>query len=167
MIPILFFMVWGIGQILGADGIELSLPLFFGGFFGYFLFWLYTINYGLELLNIELEIPNKLNKNKRLMLAIIITFLTAIILSLPIFNLKDSILIVGINTVFGLVGFFVLIYLFYNITEDYIFHAKNRMPRLVDYFIVLFHFAFFPIGLVLLHSHVRLMMKDKNIIEKE
>lgn len=165
LIPVLFFIVWSINQLMGADGIELSLLLFFGGFFGYFLFWLYSISYGLELLNIDLDIPSNLKKSRRLIVVLLITYMIRIILSLTHFNSLDSNLIVVVNIILGLLGFFVLVYLLYLITEDYIFHVKGRMPRLFDYFIMLFHFGFFPVGLIILHSHVRLMLKDKNLIE--
>jgi len=91
--------------------------------------------------------------------------MTRIILSSTRLNSLDSNIIVVANIILGLLGFFVLVYLLYTITEDYIFHAKGRIPGLFDYFIMLFHFGFFPIGLIILHSHVRLMLKDKKLIE--
>ena len=165
LIPFSFFTVWSIRQIIGTDGIELSLLLFFGGFFGFFLFWLYTISYGLELLNTDSDMPNNLKKNKTLMVVLLFAFIFRILFSLPFTYSTDSRFVVGLNIILGLIGFFALIYLLYNITEDYIYHAKDRMPRLIDYFIVLFHFAFFPIGLILMHSHVRIMLKDKGMLK--
>jgi len=167
LIPILFLTVAGISKLFGQNGISFALLIFFGGFFGYFMFWLLIINNGLDYLNAKHGIPSKIKKNKRLIIVLISSFAIRLFIALPPLKTTEGLFVNGMNIALGLLGLFSLIYLVHNITEDYVFHVKGRVPNIFDYFIVLFHLGFYPIGLLMLHSHVRLLMRDENIIDFE
>ncbi|TCO03645.1 hypothetical protein EV194_12023 [Natronoflexus pectinivorans] len=79
------------------------------------------------------------------MMFLLSTYMLGVFITLPPFQLNVSLIVKGIAISLGFSGLFSLIYLFYSITDDYIYRVKNRAPNLFNYFIVLFHFGFFPI----------------------
>ncbi len=160
MILLLFFIVWCLGQILGSAGAKIYLVLIFGGFIGYYLFWIFTISYGLELLNVKAGIPSSLSYTKVVGVVLLIFSLVYGYLFISESHTLNVVFLMALNILLGIV----ICFLFYDISEDYAFHAKNRPPGIFDYLMVLFQMSFFPIGLLILHAHVRLLLKSKKVI---
>jgi len=166
LIPILFFIVWSLVKIIGPEGAKFNALLFFGGFIGFYLLWINTIFLSLDLINIKNGFSSSRKKNKILFIILFSIYLLRMITALPYFASIESLIGMTLNILIGVVGILLITYLFYKISDSFISLTKNRTSNLFDYFIMIFHFSFFLVGLMLLHSHVRLLLKDNNIIEK-
>jgi hypothetical protein len=166
LIPILFFIIWLLAIIIGPDGATFCALLFFGGFIGFYLLWINTICLSLDLINIKRGIPSSMKKNKILFIILFSTYFLRMIISLPYFESIDSLIGMSLIILIGIVGIITITYLFYKISEDYTFLIKNRYANLFDYFIMMLYFSFFLGGLMIMHSHVRLLLIDNNIIKK-
>jgi len=88
------------------------------------------------------------------------------IISLPFLETIESLIGMTLNFLIGVTGMILITFLFYKISDDYIYLTKNRTANLFDYFTMMFYFCLFFFGLTMLHSHVRLLLKDNNILEK-
>jgi len=167
LIPILFFIVWLLANVIGPEGANFNAMLFFGVFIGFYLLWINTICLSLDLVNIKNGLSNKRKKSKILFVVLFSIYALRMLITLPYFESIESTIGMTLNILIGVAGIFLITYLFYKISDDYILLTKNRNPNLIDYFIMLFHFSFFLVGLMILHSHVRLLLKDNNIIEEQ
>lgn len=165
MIPVLFFTVWLLANIIGPEGAIFNVLLFFGGFIGFYMLWINTICLSLDLVNIKRKLPSSTKKNRILFLLLISTYLLRMIISLQYFEAIESFIGIPLNILIGIIGIVLITYLFYKISDDYIYLVKNRNANLFDYYVMTFYFCFFPFGLLMLHSHVRSLLKDYNIVQ--
>lgn len=167
LIPILFLIVWLLANLIGSEGANFNAMLFFGGFIGFYFIWINTIYLSLDLVNVKNGLSSKRKKNKILFIILFSIYTLRMLITLPYFESIESVIGLTLNILIGVAGIFLITYLFYKISDDYITLTKNRNPNLIDYFIMIFHFSFFLLGLMILHSHVRLLLKDNNIIEEQ
>jgi len=165
LIPILFLIVWLLANIVGSEGANFSAMLFFGGFIGFYLLWINTICFSLDLVNIKNGLSSNMKKTKILFIVLFSIYTLRMLISLPHFEMIESTIGLILNILIGATGIILMTHLFYKISDDYISLTKDRYPNLIDYFIMIFHFSFFLVGLMILHSHVRLLLKDHNIIK--
>jgi hypothetical protein len=163
LIPILFFIVWLLVKIIGPEGATFNALFFFGSFIGFYLLWINTICQSLELITRKHRIPSSRKRIKILFIILVSTYFLRMIISLPYFELIDSVIGIPLYILVGVLGIISITYLFYKISDDYIFLLKNRSPNLFDYFLMIFYFSFFLVGLMMLHAHVRLLLRDNNI----
>lgn len=167
LIPVLFSIVWLLSKIIGPEGAYFNALLFFGGFIGFYLLWINTIFLSLDLVNIKLGLSSSSSKKNKILFIILFSiYLLRMIITLPYFESIESLIGMTLNILIGVVGIILITYLFYGISDNYIFLIKNRTASLFDYFIMIFYFSFFIVGIMILHSHVRLLLKDNNILEK-
>ncbi|MBN1111766.1 MAG: hypothetical protein JXA53_02495 [Bacteroidales bacterium] len=166
LIPILFLIVWLLANVIGPEGANFNALLFFGGFIGFYLFWINTICFSLDLINIKNGLSSNMRKNKILFIVFFSIYALRMLISLPCFDSTETIIGLTLNILIGVVGIILATYMFYKISDDYILLTKNRYPNLIDYFIMSFHFSFFLVGLMILHSHVRLLLKDNNLLKE-
>ncbi len=166
LIPILFMTVWLSANIIGTDAANFNALLFFGGFIGFYLMWINTIYLSLDLINVKNGFSSKRKRNRILFIVLASIYLLRMIITFPLFESIESLIGVTLYLLIGVVVLILSTQLFYKISDDYIFLTKNRTPNLFDYFIMIFHFSFFLVGLMILHSHVRLLLRDNNLIEK-
>lgn len=166
LIPILFLIVWLLANVIGPEGANFNVLLFFGGFIGFYLLWINTICLSLDLVNIKNGLSSNRKKSKILFVVLFSIYALRMLISLPYFESIESLIGMTLNILIGVAGIFLVTYLFYKISDDYISLTRNRNPNLIDYFIMIFHFSFFLVGLMILHSHVRLLLKDNNILEE-
>jgi hypothetical protein len=167
LIPTLFLIVWLLANIFGSEGANFNAMLFFGGFIGFYLLWINTICLSLDLVTTKNGLSSNRKKSKILFIVLFSIYALRMLITLPYFESIESIIGLTLNILIGVAGIFLITYLFYKISDDYISLTKNRNPNLIDYFIMIFHFSFFIVGLMILHSHVRLLLKDNNIIEEQ
>ncbi|WP_088656266.1 hypothetical protein [Geofilum rhodophaeum] len=166
LIPMLFLIVWLLANLIGPEGANFNAMLFFGGFVGFHLLWINTIGLSLNLVNIKTGHSSNRKKSNILFIVLFSIYSLRMIITLPYFESIEPIFGVTLNILIGVSGIFLITYLFYKISDDYISLTKNRNPNLIDYFIMLFHFGFFLVGLMILHSHVRLILKDNDILRE-
>lgn len=166
LIPIFFLFVWLLAKTIGPDGAIFIAFLFFGGFLGFYLLWLNTIKLSLDLINLKNGLPCNRKKSKILFISLFSFYALRMLISLPYFESIESIIGMTLNILIGVSGIFLMTFLFYRISDTYIMLTKNRNANLIDYFIMVFHLGFVPIGLMILHLHVRLLLKDENLLEE-
>lgn len=166
LIPILFLIVWLLANLIGPEGANFNAMLFFGGFIGFYLLWINTICLSLDLVNIKNGLSSNRKKSKILFIVLFSIYALRMFITLPFFESLESIMGLTLNILIGATGIFLITYLFYKVSDDYISLTKNRNPNLIDYFIMIFHFSFFLGGLMILHSHVRLLLKENNILDE-
>jgi hypothetical protein len=158
--------VWVLANIFGPEAANFNTLLIFGSFIGFYLIWINTIYLSLDLIIIKKKNPSGRKSNKTLFIILFSIYIIRMTISLPHFESIESIIGLTFNILVGVVGIILVAYLFYKISDDYIFLTKNRTANLFDYFIMVFHFSFFLVGLMILHSHVRLLLKENDIIKK-
>lgn len=166
LIPFLFSAIWFLTKFTGPETATFSAFLVFGCIIGYYLFWIYTISYSLDLINIKNGLSSGNKKYKILLIILASIYVARMFISLPYFESVGTIIWLPLNFIIGIVGVVVFIALFYNISDNYIFQMKNRAANLIDYFFMTFYFALFVVGLMILHSEVRTLLIKNNIIEK-
>lgn len=166
LIPMLFFITWLIANIIGPEGTNFNALLFFGGFIGFYLLWINTICKSLDLINVKLGLSSGMKKNNILFIILFSTYLLRMIISLPYFESIESLIGMPLIILIGVIGIISITLLFYKISDDYTFLIKSKNANLFDYFIMIFYFSFFLGGLMILHSHVRQLLKDNNIVDK-
>lgn len=166
LIPILFFITWLLAYSIGPEGATFSALLLFGGLIGFYLLWINTICMSLNLINVKHGISSSIKKNNILLGILFSAYLLRMIISLPYLESIDSLIGMPLNILIGVIGIISYTLLFYKISDDYTFLTKSKNANLVDYFIMTFYFSFFLIGLLILHSQVRQLLKDSNIIDE-
>jgi len=166
LIPIMFFIVWLLARILGSDIAIFSVFLFFGSLIGFYLLWINTIFLSLNMVKIKNGFSSR-NKSSMILFIILFSiYLLRMIISLPYFESIETLIGMAVNILIGVFIIILITYLFYEITDNYIYITKNRASNIVDYFIMMFYFSFFIIGLMILHSKIRLILKENNILEE-
>ncbi len=132
------------------------VALFLAGYF----FWINLIAMGFHILATN---SKKDSKFKKFQLALITQYTIVILsFSLTIYfetNTFDQILVV-VSILFSLLSFFCLGYIIVHLTNNFKFFDKKGEPRFWDYFVSMFLLSFFPFGLMIMHDHLRLIMKE-------
>ncbi len=164
LIPILCLIASLFSYILGVKGANFCTLLIVGGVIGFHLTWINTIFLSLDLINVKNSMPSYREKTQIIFIVLLSIYLLKMIVSLPYFESIELKIGMVLNILIRVVGIILVTYLFYKISDTYILLTKNRTANIWDYFIMLFYFCFLPFGLIMLHSHVKILMKDHNIV---
>ncbi|MFC2138308.1 hypothetical protein ACFLTE_09045 [Bacteroidota bacterium] len=141
----------------------LSFFLVVVGFFGLFLFWIYLIGYGYN------EIDKKFGTTqiiKKFGIVLIITFFVFNIgsfLDLYYLFYTGEQLPDYINIITGLIFLCCFLYIVVKLT-DYRLYDKKEDTRIIDHILTMIMICIFPFGLLLMHAHLRKILKDNNLI---
>ena len=135
------------------------------GCLAFYFFWIYTLSYGFNMLEKKAWDNGKVNK-------IGIVILTAFVVSVVgyalffyfLFELNQE-LPEYINIPFSLIILYCFLHIVIYLTKNYSFYDKRKSPGIFDYFVTMFLLCFLPFGLLIMHSHLRLILKEKYIIE--
>ena len=129
---------------------------------GGYLLWIYILIVGFKQLDIKNNNENDFKKSEVLILAILSISLTLIIF-LYLDNDRSSILFI-ISILMSSTLTILLFMIVKVLTRKFKFYDKKTKPNLWDYFITMFSLSFFPFGILMLHSHIRLILKDQKIL---
>lgn len=66
-----------------------------------------------------------------------------------------------IGILFSVIMWFSLVHIIIKLTKCFKYHEKQSNPNLWDYFGTLFTLGFGPFGLLIMHSHLQLILKDQ------
>lgn len=162
-ISILLFKVWTL--FVPGEYTLFGISIVLVGFLGSYFFWLYTIGYGLN------QLFQKYGSNKRFNTyrIIIITACLSTLISyigsifyLVEFKKQPS----GYLTLpWALISLYCIIYIVVHLTNDFKSLEKGTQPVFWDYVVTLFLINFFPFGMMILHSHMKLLKRDKIKVE--
>lgn len=161
-LSVLIFILWA---RLVSDSL---IP--FGFFFvflasvgGYFL-WIYILLVGFKQLDIKNNNENDFKKAKVFIVVSLLISLTLIVFLFLYRDKENS----GILFIINILMSTTLIFLFFEtvtiLTKKFKLYDKKTKPNLWDYFITMFLLSFFPFGILMLHSHLRLILKEQRII---
>ena len=169
-ISILLFKAWIL--LVPNKYILFGISIILVGFLGSYFFWLYIIGYGLNKLFPKYGSDKGFKKYKIVLFTACITILIGYIGS--IIYLKE----LGkqppefVTLPLGLLSLYCFIHIIGHLTNDFKSLDKGTEPIFWDYIVTMFLISFFPFGLMIMHSHMRLLKKDKikedqlKIIEK-
>jgi hypothetical protein len=158
-LSILMFILWA---RLVPDSLILFGFLFvvLASLGGYFL-WIYILLVGFNKLDIKNNYKNDFKKSQALLIATLLIFFTLIVFIFLYLDKEKS----GLFFILSILMSTTLPFLFFEtvsvLTKKFKFYDKKTRPNLWDYFITMFSLSFFPFGILMLHSHLRLILKDQ------
>jgi len=130
---------------------------------GYFL-WIYILLVGFNQLDIKNNKENDFKKSQALIVSTLLISLTLIVFLFLYLDKENA----GIFFIISILMSTTLTFLFFEtarvLTKKFKFYDKRTKPNLWDYFITMFSLSFFPFGILMLHSHLRLILKDQRML---
>lgn len=133
-------------------------------FIAYFFFWIYVLGCGFN--ELDKKTGNDLQIKKFKLFVVSAFFSITIILLINtdfIFNEQKKVP-EYISNLLSLIFFYFYMLIIIKLTKNYKFYETKEIPRIFDYFATMFLLSLFPFGLLIMHSHLRLLLKDRNII---
>ncbi len=134
------------------------------GFVGGYLFWIYLIFTGFRKIDLKTGRENNLKKMRILLLTILIVYLVFVeIFLFNFYNEKNTIQIL-ISILLAPIMTYSFFEIVITLTKKFKYYDKKSQPNLWDYFVTVFTLSFYPFGLLMMHSHLRLILKKQKII---
>ncbi|MFB6320866.1 hypothetical protein [Saccharicrinis sp. FJH54] len=161
-----FFALQVFDKIIRNSFIFLTVSIVFMAFIGYYFFWLYIIGYGFHKINEKLGTKSTLRKLKSILTIsffIIISTLTTHLYFL--FKLEQESPII-LNIVYAIAVLYCTGYITIKFSQDFKFYDKKEEPKIFDYIITYFLLGAFPFGILIMHAHIRLILKEHGILRK-
>lgn len=129
-----------------------------------YLFWIYLILYGFNHLDNKNNISNEFKKTQGLILALLLTICLHLFM---FFKSPPSVDNSGLTTLAYFFTSISIIYCYFKIvgvlTIKFNFYDKKPKPTLQNYFVTFFLLQFFPFGILMMHSHLRLILADNSV----
>ncbi|MCK9400102.1 MAG: hypothetical protein M0Q51_08945 [Bacteroidales bacterium] len=160
VIAVSLILFYGCKLVLPIENIKYCLIIVIALFLAGYFFWIYLIALGFHILSAK---NDKDYRFKNFIIVLIILYIIAILsYSSSIYFISKSMdQILGLISILtGLISFFCLMYIIVYLTNNFKFFDKKNEPRFWDYFISMFLISFFPFGLMIMHDHLRLIMKE-------
>lgn len=152
---ILLFKVWTL--VVPKEFILFGISIVLIGFLGSYFFWLYLIGYGLNKQFQKYGSNKGFNNYKIVLIIACITILISYIGSVfylvefekqPPEYLTIPLAFISLYCIINIVG---------HLTNDFKLLDKGTQPAFWDYFVTMLLICFFPFGLMILHSHMKLL----------
>jgi hypothetical protein len=161
-LSVLIFILWA--RLVPESIITFGFLFVVLASMGGYLLWIYILLVGFKHLDIKNNIENDFKKSQVLIISILSIFSTLIIF-LFLYLDKES---TGIFFIINILMSTTLTYLLFEmvtvLTKKFKFYDKKTKPNLWDYFITMFSLSFFPFGILMLHSHLRLILKEHRML---
>ena len=161
MLGVLWIWTSNVPNTLDAYGFVFLLF----GFFGFYFFWLYLLGYRFNLLD------NGAHENKRfkifkiVLLVSFITYLAGISIEIHyLFNEYRNIPEI-LNTLIGIILTYCFIHIIIVLTRNNKYYDKGDDPKFFDYIITAFLVSFIPVGLLIMHAHLKALLKERQILD--
>ncbi|GET23324.1 hypothetical protein [Prolixibacter denitrificans] len=161
-ISILLFIAWGtiVPEKLISFGFTLVVLSCIGGY----LFWIYLILYGFKTIDNKNGIDNNLKTSIITLLTILLSFIAFTVINMIDFGEKNKDIPTLISLIISPILTMAFIHIITKLTKGFKFYDKNSKPNLWDYFGIIFTLGFGPLGLLMMHSHLRLILKDQYML---
>lgn len=157
-LSILIFIIWA--RLVPEPLIQFGLLLIVLAFLGGYILWIYLLLLGFNQLDVKYKNKNDLKKSQILIVAALLISLTFCVF-LFLYHDKEN---DGIFFTTSILISTTLTFLFFEIvtilSKKFKYYDKKSKPNLWDYFITMCALCFFPFGILMLHSHLRLILKD-------
>ena len=162
-ISILLFVAWGL--LVPDKLISIGFTFIILGSVGGYLFWLYLILYGFKTIDNENGIENNLKTSIIALVTILLSLITFIAIFVIDLGDKNKDITTLISFIISPIITFAFIHIIIKLTKSFKFYDKNSQPNIWDYFGTLFTLGFGPLGLLMMHSHLRLILKDQYMLK--
>lgn len=161
-ISILLFIAWE--TIVPEKLISFGFTLIVLGCIGGYLFWIYLILYGFKTIDNKNGIDNNLKTSIITLVTILLSFIAFIVIFIIDFGEKNKDFTTLISMIISPILMIGFIHIIIKLTKSFKFYDKNSRPNMWDYFGIIFTLGFGPFGLLMMHSHLRMIMKDQYIL---
>jgi len=165
ILSVLLFVAWVklVPERLDSYGFMLILIGIVGGY----LFWIYLILTGFKKIDLKTGRENNLKKMRILLLTILIIYLVFFKIFLFDFYKEKNTFEVLISILIVPIMAYPVFEVVITLTKNFKYYDKKSQPNLWDYFVTAFTLCFYPFGLLMMHSHLRLILKKQKIIEEK
>ena len=156
---ILLFKVWTI--VVPKEYIVFGISIVLIGFLSSYFFWLYIIGYGLNKQFQKYGNNKRFNNYKIVLIVVCITMLISYTGSIYYFIEFGKQPPEYLSIPFAFISLYCIIYIVGHLTNDFKLLDKGTRPLFIDYLVTMILISFFPFGLMILHSHMRLLKREK------
>lgn len=133
------------------------------GIIGGYQFWIYLLFKGFDTIDSQNGIKSNLRKSKLHLQAILVAYVLVVLILNLDYDKVDYFLPQLINFLLGITLMFSFFYVARELTKKFKFYENKPDPNLWDYFVTLFTLTFYPFGIIMMHSHLQLILKDQRI----
>lgn len=161
-LSVLIFILWA--RLVPESIITFGFLFVVLASMGGYLLWIYILLVGFKHLDIKNNIENDFKKSQVLIVSILSIFSTLIIFLFLYLDKESSGIFFIINILMSTTLTYLLFEMVTVLTKKFKFYDKKTKPNLWDYFITMFSLSFFPFGILMLHSHLRLILKEHRMI---
>ena len=129
----------------------------------YYFFWIYIIGYGFKELDKKTGNDMQIKRLRTITISAFISIILSIAINIYFAFIEKRLPPEYMNTLLYLIFFFCYMYIVIKLTNNFKFYDKKETPRIFDYIVTMFLLNLFPFGLLIMHSHLRLLLKKRNI----
>jgi hypothetical protein len=162
-LSISIFIAWG--QLVPETLISFGFGFVIIGIIGGYQFWIYLLFKGFDIVDSKNGLESNLKKSKIHLIAILAGYLVFVLVFMLDFAQEDYVVPMIISIFIGAILTISFFHIIIQLTKKFKFYDKKPQPNLLDYFVTLFTLTFYPFGLLMMHSHLQLILKDQKIIE--
>lgn len=160
-LSISIFIVWG--QVVPEYLISFGFAFVIIGIIGGYLFWIFLILKGFDIIDLKNGMRSNLKQSKLHLLAILAAYLVFVLVFMLEFAQEDYVVPMIISIFIGAILIYSFFYVIIQMTKKFKYYENKPEPNLWDYFVTIFTLSFYPFGLLMMHSHLRLILKDQKI----
>jgi hypothetical protein len=162
-LSISIFIAWG--QLVPDTLISFGFVFVIIGIIGGFQFWIYLLFKGFNIVDSKNGLESNLKKSKIHLIAILAGYIIFVLVFMLDFAQEDFVVPMLISIFIGAILTLSFFHIVIQLTKKFKFYDNKPQPNLWDYFITLFTLTFYPFGIVMLHSHLQLILKEQKIIK--
>ena len=165
ILSVLSFIVWS--RLVPETLISFGFIFIVIGFVGGYLFWINLILTGFKNMDLKNGLENDMKRTRILLLTILLGYLVFVITLMLDLDKENN----DITLIISILLAPILTYSFFEIvitmTKKFKYYDKKSQPNLWDYFVTVFTLSFYPFGLLMMHSHLRLILREQKIIGEQ
>lgn len=157
------FSIWNnnVSDIL----VPFGFIIFLLGFFGFYFFWLFLFGYGFNLLDSKSGYDSKFKTFNIVLLVSLLAYLIGISIEIHyLFNLRRDIPDI-FNLLLGVIILYCFLHIIIVLTRNYKYYDTGEDPRFINYIGNALLICFIPIGLIIMHAHLKSILKEKSLID--
>jgi hypothetical protein len=162
ILSVLSFVVWA--KLVPETLIPFGFIFIVVGFIGGYLFWIYLILTGFKNIDLKKGLENNLKKTRILLITILLAYLVFVITFMLDLDKENDTIPIIISILLAPILTYSFFEIVITLTRKFKYYDKKSQPNLWDYFVTVFTLSFYPFGLLMMHSHLRLILRDYRII---
>ncbi len=132
-------------------------------FLAYYFFWIYIIGYGFKELDKKTGNDIQTRRFRTISISAFLSIILSIAINIYFAFIEKRLPPEYMNTLLYLIFSFCYMYIVIKLTNNFKFYDKKETPKIFDYIVTMFLLNLFPFGLLIMHSHLRLLLKERNI----